>query len=173
MSQFEKDYAAFVALSKRVGSLRIAKTVNGQKRYQWRRDLPKPLQSALNRLRYRSKKRLKKLSHLVVFARKNSYHIHKKLDLFDLHRAVGLLLIHAIKLLSALNSLQIISCFVAFLLVQFKTLDNKKPRVIQHYGVLCVSKKKYSVTLSFLPSNSKTALIQPTQRFEKGGVLSP
>jgi hypothetical protein len=141
--------AAMIDLNNRAGGLLIAKTVNGQKRYQWRRDLPTPLQLELNCQRRRSKKRLKKLSHLVVFTRKNNYHIRQKLDLFDLHRAVESLLLHIIKSLSALNSLQIISRFAAFLLAQFKILDNKKPRVLKHCEVLCVSKNKYSVPRVF------------------------
>lgn len=134
MTKSKNDCVALVSLSKRAGGVQTAKTVNGQKRYRLRRDLATPLQLELDCLRRNAKKRLNHFKNLIVLARQNNYHIRQKLSPFDygfhLRRAVGLLLIRNIKSLSALNSLQIISRFAAFQLAQFKTLDNKKPRVI-------------------------------------------
>jgi hypothetical protein len=154
----KKDLKAYLDLNKRAGGLLTSTIVNGQKRYQRRRDLPVTLQLELDCLRRRSKKRLKKLRHLVVFARKNRYHLHEKLDTFDLHRAVESLLLHIIKSLSALNSLQIISRFAAFLLAQFKTTDIKKPR-------RNLSRRGFKKTVKSLPIG-QTA-IHPITKFNR------
>lgn len=136
----KKANAAIVDLNNRAGGLLIAKTVNGQKRYQWRRDLPTPLQLELNCLRRNAKKRLNDFKNLIVLARQNNYHIRQKLSPYDygfhLRRAVRVVLIHAIKSLAALNSLQIISRFTTFLLEQFKiieTINKQKPRELKLY----------------------------------------